>query len=180
MKEAFRKASALLVFGPFVIGIYVTSIFIGRRRAVRYWGPLVTLATRLSLYLFVPRINEASEFDSLFRKFQSRLSWAWRPFFDVTIQREGEDAFRLHVKNCPFCEVFTRFGLGEMGAYVCQADWDLARANNDKFVFEREHQIGTGDSYCDHTYRRKTDVVAGEELSADPVRINDRPEGWRS
>ena len=33
-------------------------------------------------------------------------------------------------------------------------DWAIARDNADKWKFERNYQIGTGDSYCDHTYKR--------------------------
>jgi hypothetical protein len=31
----------------------------------------------------------------------------------------------------------------------------MAEANQDKWLFERNHQIGTGDAFCDHTYKRK-------------------------
>ena len=39
---------------------------------------------------------------------------------------------------------------------MCQADWEIAKDNRDKWTFERSYQIGTGDSFCDHTYKRKT------------------------
>ena len=45
-------------------------------------------------------------------------------------------------------------GLLEMKPFVCQGDWDAARVHADKWVFERAHQIGTGDAFCDHTYKR--------------------------
>lgn len=155
MKNVFRKAAALVAFGPFILMIYLTSLIMGRRRAIRLWGPVVTFVTRLSLNVFVPKIRDASEFDLFMHRFKSRLSWAWRPLFDVQLEQVGKDAFMLQVMNCPFCEVFAKSGLGEVGPYVCQADWDLARDNHDQLIFERCHQIGTGDAFCDHTYRRK-------------------------
>jgi hypothetical protein len=155
MKNAFRKLAALVAFGPFIVAIHVTSLVVGKRKAVRLWGPIVTFTTRLSLYLFVPRIEDASQFDDFRRFFRSRLNWAWKPFFDARVEQDDEDTFRLHVANCPFCEVFIGAGLGEMGPYVCQADWDMARRNIERWEFERVHQIGTGDAFCDSTYRRK-------------------------
>lgn len=155
MKTAFRKAVALIAFGPFILMIHLTSLIMGRRRAIRLWGPVVTFVTRLSLNVFVPKIRDASEFDVFMRRFESRLSWAWEPLFDVQMEQDGPDAFKLQVTNCPFCEVFANSGLAEMGPYVCQADWDLARDNYDSVVFERCHQIGTRDAFCDHTYRRR-------------------------
>lgn len=157
MKDVFRRVAALVAFGPFILAIYVTSLVVGRRKAVRFWGPIVTFTTRLSLYLLVPRIENASQFERFKEAYRSRLNWAWKPFFDVRVEQDDGDTLQLHVTDCPFCEVFIGAGLGEMGPYVCQADWDMAKCNIDRWSFERAHQIGTGDAFCDHTYRRIND-----------------------
>jgi hypothetical protein len=56
--------------------------------------------------------------------------------------------------NCPFCEVLNRTGLSDLSGYICEGDWAYARENKDKWLFERKFQIGTGDTICDHTYKR--------------------------
>jgi hypothetical protein len=47
-------------------------------------------------------------------------------------------------------------GVPELNSYVCQGDWEIAKEHKGKWEFEREHEIGKGDSYCDHTYKRIT------------------------
>jgi predicted ArsR family transcriptional regulator len=81
--------------------------------------------------------------------------WLWKPFYDFDIAEENKNIFKLHVWNCPFCECLNGFGLTGLSPYVCEGDWAIARDNIDKWDFERSHQIGTGDSFCDHTYKRK-------------------------
>jgi hypothetical protein len=56
--------------------------------------------------------------------------------------------------NCPFCEVLAALGLSRLSPYVCQGDWAFAEENKNCWGFERDHQIGTGNRFCDHTYRR--------------------------
>ena len=51
-------------------------------------------------------------------------------------------------------KALNRLGMSKLSAYVCEADWAIARDNAVKWKFERNYQIGTGDSYCDHTYKR--------------------------
>jgi hypothetical protein len=46
-------------------------------------------------------------------------------------------------------------GFSELTQFVCDADREIANENEDKWLFKREHQLATGDSYCDHTYLRK-------------------------
>ena len=75
---------------------------------------------------------------------------------DVVVEKEDRDVFKVHVFNCPFCEAFNALRMPELSPYVCEGDWEKARANKKKWDFERKHQIGTGDSFCDHTYKRKT------------------------
>jgi predicted ArsR family transcriptional regulator len=73
----------------------------------------------------------------------------------IQVPHEDDDTLALKYANCPFCETFNLLGLPEMGAHVCQSDWEIAKDNADLWDFERSHQIGTGDEYCDHTYLRK-------------------------
>ena len=78
----------------------------------------------------------------------------WKPLYEIEISEESNEVFKLHVSNCPFCEAFDRLGMSKLSPYVCEGDWAIARDNADKWQFKRKYQIGTGDSYCDHTYKR--------------------------
>ena len=80
--------------------------------------------------------------------------WLWRLFYDIEILKEDPNVFKLKVTNCPFYEALAMLGLKELGPYLCQADWEVAKDNFDKWGFHRENQIGTGDPFCDHTYHR--------------------------
>ena len=153
MKNILRKIFGSIIVTPFVIISKSLSIFIGQERAIEFIGPTATRLAKLSLKLWVPKIDDSMDFDSFPTKMKKNLR-LWRPFYDIEISEESKDVFKLHVSNCPFCEALNRIGLSKLSAYVCQGDWAIAQDNTDKWIFERSYQIGTGDSYCDHTYRR--------------------------
>jgi len=62
---------------------------------------------------------------------------------------------KVYISNCPFCEVLKGMRLPLLARSVCEADWILAQKNADKWAFERTCQIGTGDTYCNSTNKRK-------------------------
>jgi len=153
MKKHFRKIFGFIVVSPFIVATKLLSIFLGEKKAVEALGPIVTNLAKKSLKFWVPKIDNSKDFDFFPAKMKKNF-WIWKPFFDIEISEETNDVFKLHVSNCPFCEVLNKFGLTRLSAYVCEGDWAIAQDNSDKWIFERNYQIGTGDSYCDHTYKR--------------------------
>jgi hypothetical protein len=156
LKELGRQVIGLITVLPTAFKVWATTPFLGKERAVAYWGPGMTAMAKWSLRFWVPQIASAADFDLFQTKMKANFR-LWRPLFDIHIEREDHHIFQLKVKNCPFCQALFRVGLPELAPYVCQGDWEKARDNADKWVFERNCQIGTGDSYCDHTYLRKPD-----------------------
>jgi len=154
MKKFIRNTIVALLFSPLIALIYLTSIFTGKDKAITLWGPFMTFLAKLFLRVWVPRIESASDFDNFPSKMKANF-WLWRPLFDFQVEEETKDTFKLNLWNCPFCEVLNAAGLSGLSPHVCKGDWDVADENKDKWIFEREHQIGTGDSFCDHTYKRK-------------------------
>lgn len=154
MKKIVRFLSGVLFIGPIVLLTYLFSLFLGREKAVRLWGPVITSIAKSGVNLFIPKLKDASEFD-FFAERMKKNFWLWKPFYDFTISQDGRDVFQLNVKNCPFCETAIKLGLPELGPYFCQGDWEVAKENKDKWDFNRTHQIGTGDKFCNHTYLRK-------------------------
>jgi hypothetical protein len=156
MKKIIRNFLAILILCPLVLVIYVTSILFGKNKAIQFWGPLATFVSKQSVRFLVPNINNAQEFDLFPKGIKSNLRY-WRLFYDFKITEETDTTFQLNMLNCPFCEVLNRIGLSELNGYICEGDWAYAREKKDKWLFEREHQIGTGDAICDHTYKRITE-----------------------
>lgn len=154
MKKIFRQLVGFIVVVPFALMTYIFSLFIGRERAVKFWGPSFTSIAKSSLKWFIPNIKDASEFDRFAPGMKANQKF-WKPIFDFSIASPDSNTVKLHVTNCPFCEVLRTLGLSEMTPYVCQGDREFAKDHADKWDFERMHQIGTGDSFCDHTYKRK-------------------------
>ncbi len=154
MKKWFRLTVGFLVVAPFVIAVYVLLPFIGKEKAIRFVGPKATSLSKLFLKFFIPDIKDASEFYQFSPKMKKNF-WLWRPFYDFTIAQDDGNVFKLHVYNCPFCEAIIKSGLPELAPHLCQGDWEVAKENQDKWDFERSRQIGTGDSLCDHTYKRR-------------------------
>ena len=160
MKNPFRQIVGFMLVSPFGLMVSVFALFIGRQSAIKFWGPSLTLLAKRAVNFTVPKIESASEFDLFKSKLLANLE-SWKPLFDVSIAHQDKNTLKLHMTNCPFCEVSNHLGLSEFGPYICQGDWEVAKDNADKWDFERQHQIGTGDSFCDHTYKRKQSFVSG-------------------
>lgn len=153
MKTIFRKSIGYIVVLPFAIRYKMLSLFLGQEKAVEVVGPRLTHSAKRFLKFWVPKIDNPQDFDSFPVKMKKNFR-LWAPLFDIEISEENNDLFKLYIPNCPFCEALNRIGLSALSRYVCEGDWAIARDNADKWKFERNYQIGTGDSYCDHTYKR--------------------------
>jgi hypothetical protein len=154
MKKTLRSIFGSIFVLPFVISTKLLSVFLGQQRAIKIIGPIVTKIVKpLIKFLWVPNISSPEDFDSFSERMKKNF-WIWKQLFDFKISEESKDVFKLHLTNCPFCEAFNNFGIPELNEYFCEGDWAVAKDNSDKWIFERNHQIGTGDSFCDHTYKR--------------------------
>lgn len=154
MKRFLRNMFVGVFLSPLIAYVHILFTLVGRDKAIRTVGRSLTYGAKRSLKYWVPVIASAVDFDEFTPKMKSRF-WLWRILYDIDITKETKDCIMLRVSNCPFCEVLNVIGLKELSPYVCEGDWAIARENVDKWCFERKHQIGTGDSFCDHTYSRK-------------------------
>lgn len=154
MKKILRQLIGFIVVSPFILLVYLTSIFVGKEKAIKQIGPSATFITKQTLKFWVPKIKNADDFDSFPSGMKANF-WLWKPFYDFDIAEENKNIFKLHVWNCPFCECLNGLGLRDLSPYVCEGDWAIARDNIDKWDFERSHQIGTGGRFYVHTYKRK-------------------------
>jgi hypothetical protein len=154
VKALFRRLVGLAVALPFAASVWLLTPFVGRERAIARCGPWGTaLAAWLVDHLLLPRLSDAAAFDTFGPRLGARVRW-WRPFYDVSVLQPDADRVQLHITSCLFCEAFATLGLAEINPYVCQGDWEAARRHAGLWRFERRHQIGTGDAFCDHTYCR--------------------------
>lgn len=155
MKALIRNALVGVFLSPLIVYAHILSALVGRDNAIRAVGRSLTHVAKRSLKFWVPEIAHAEDFDEFALKMKTRF-WLWRTLYDIDIFEETKDSIRLRVSNCPLCEILNGVGLKRLSPYVCEGDWAIARENADKWCFQRSHQIGTGDSFCDHTYSRKT------------------------
>jgi len=155
MKEILRQFVGFIIIGPFLLSIKFLSLFTTREKAVAIIGPLLIKAAKMFVRILVPNVKNYAEFDKLKNTITKRARRLWL-FYDITIAEKNDHLLKLHVANCPFAEMAVRLGYADIGPVMCQCDWEVAKDNIDKWDFDRKHQIGTGDSYCDHTYKRKT------------------------
>ncbi len=153
MKKYFRFLAGFLIVFPFMVTTKFLSLFIGNEKAVKLIGPYTTKTAKKMLRYWVPSIERPEDFDKFSIKMKKKF-WLWKPFYDIEIIHDNSDVFQLHITNCPFCEVLNNFGFEKLSKYVCEGDWEIAKENSDKWLFERSHQIGSGDEYCNHTYKR--------------------------
>jgi hypothetical protein len=153
MKKTFRRLVGLGFALPFSVLLRLLGLFIGRSKAEEVTGRFVTCAAKHAVRLLVPKIRDASEFDHFVARMK-RNSRYWKPFYDFTIDYPDRDTVRLHITNCPFSEALDTLKCACLKRPLCQGDWEVAMSSVGKWMFERRHQIGTGDDFCDHTYRR--------------------------
>jgi hypothetical protein len=154
MKILFRKLAAFITLAPGLTGLYILSLLVGKEKAIKLSGPLFTFVTKPFARNWVPKIDSASDFDNFSIRMKKKF-WLWKLFFDFSIVEDNSEVFKLNVTYCPICDVIKAFGLSDLTPFVCEADWQVAKENEDKWLFKREHQLSTGDSFCDHTYLKK-------------------------
>ncbi len=163
MKNLLSRCVGLVIALPYALAVWASSPFVGKKRAVEFWGAYVTFLAKRLVVLSLPKMRDASEFDQFGPKLEANMR-PWRSIYDFSIKRLDDDTVQLYVTNCPFCETFDRLRLSEMNPFVCQGDWEAAEVHSDKWGFERAHQIGTGDTFCDHTYKKlKSEAHLGEQ-----------------
>jgi hypothetical protein len=154
MKMIFRKTMAFLLIAPAVIWTHLISLFVGKEKAAKFCGPYFTLATKPFARFLAPHISCAADFDRIASGMEKKI-WLWNLFFDFSVTENTNDALRLHITYCPIHDMLKTLGFSELTRFVCDADWEIANENEDKWYFQREHQLAAGDAYCDHTYLKK-------------------------
>ncbi len=154
MKKSIRRFAAFITLSPGLTGVYFLSFLIGKEKAIKLFGPLFTIATKPFARYWVPKIESASDFGNFSNRMKKKF-WLWKLFFDFSIIQDKSDIFELNVTYCPICDVIKTFGLSDLAPFVCEADWQVAKENKDKWLFKRQHQLATDDSFCDHTYLKK-------------------------
>lgn len=139
---------------PFVLQTYVLSLFLGKERAIHIIGRQLTSAGGIVAGLIVPRINSKQDF-GVFKGKIKRNFLLFEKFLRLRIEDETQDKIEFRFQFCPVTKVLTIFGLSEICKYSCAGDWKLAKKNKENWTFTRKQTLGTGGTYCDHTYSRK-------------------------
>lgn len=156
-KIMIKILSWLLVFIytlPFILQTYALGSFLGKKRAIQITGRQLTSAGGLVAGLIVPRVNSKQDF-AIFREKIKRNFLLFEKILRVKIENETQDKIEFRIHFCPVTKMLTIFGLSGICKYSCAGDWKLAKKNKGNWEFSRKQTIGTGGSYCDHTYTRK-------------------------
>jgi len=144
--------------GPFVVLTASLALFVGKERALRVTGKLITLVAASILSAFIPQCGAGEDF-SLFRSRIKRRFFRFCMFNNVELFDETEDKIEFRVRFCPVASSFRMLGMAELGKYSCAADWVVAKANRRFWTFRRDKSIGTGFAICNHTYIRNESPV---------------------
>lgn len=139
---------------PFILQVYLLTPFFGKERAIQFVGRQLTLAASFVAKLIVPRINSKLDF-SIFQQKIKRNFLFFGKLYHLRIAKETRNTIEFRFRFCPVTKIFTIFGLADLCKYSCAGDWRLAEKNKDYWTFNRDQTIGTGGTYCNHTYSRK-------------------------
>ena len=156
MKKMIRLSIGLIVVAPIASLTYLLSLAVGKHKAVKKLGFLVTICAKSLQQFFPPKINNASEFDIFKEKVkpQYAIYKIWSILYDYSVEYPDENSVLLLLRNCPFADALKIFKLDEIGPYMCQGDWEVAKDNSKKWKFERKGAIGKGCEVCDFKYIR--------------------------
>jgi hypothetical protein len=155
MKNILRLIVGFLYVSPFFILIYVSAVFIGRKKSIAFWGAVFNfMITKVVEILLIPKIKTPDDFHIFSQKIKRNLLFI-KPLYDVSINYSNSSKIVMRYNNCPHCQAFMILGLSEICPLICKSDWDIADKNSKLWDFDRTHQIGTGDKYCNHTYIKK-------------------------
>ena len=154
VKIHIGKVLAITTITPFIIANRVLTLFITKDKANKLCGQYLTLIAEFILKCTLPKIKSPSEFDIFKNKMKKNLR-LWKPLVDFSIIDEDDNSIKLHIFHCPLSEILIKAGHPELAEYICQGDLKAAENNAQNWLFNREHQIGKGDTFCDHTYKRK-------------------------
>jgi hypothetical protein len=154
-KMVIRKTAGFCIAFPFFAIFNILRLFIVKESSLKCTGFLVKhYVAVLAELTLIPKINDSAKFDVFINKMK-RNTKLLKPLYDITVFYEDNNKIVLNYTNCPHCEAFISLGLRDLCIYACDSDWIIANRNSEKWDFSRNHQIGTGDNYCDHTYIRK-------------------------
>jgi hypothetical protein len=154
VKKVNRSIIGHALMAPFMIGVVLLSAITGRAKAVRIIGKLLTGAAKKFVVLAIPAIASPDEFDG-FREKVKRNYARYRILYDIKVTEENADTIQFNIRHCPFSKTLHRYGFYDLSKYACAADWLIAKENTDKWLFSREHTIGTGGMFCNPRYSRK-------------------------
>jgi len=160
VKRYLGKILAIMIVTPCIIANRILTLCIDKDKANKVCGPYLTLIAEFVLKCTLPKINSPSEFDLFRNKIKKNLR-LWKPLVDFSIIDEDDNSIKLHISHCPLSEILIKTGHPELAEYVCQGDLKAAENNAQNWLFKREHQIGRGDTFCDHTYKRKVNQRKG-------------------
>ncbi|MRR16055.1 MAG: hypothetical protein EG826_06335 [Deltaproteobacteria bacterium] len=149
--------SWLLVFIftlPFIVQTYALMLILGKQRAIRIVGRQLISAATLVSKVIVPRINSKLEFPVFKQKIKRNFLF-FRRLLHLSIENETQDKIEFRFQFCPVSKMLMIFRLSDLCKYSCAGDWKHAKRNREYWIFTREQTIGTGGSYCNHTYSRK-------------------------
>ena len=153
IKNILRIVFGFFIVTPFALFTHLISVFTGKQKAVAILGPTVTIFAKSIQQFFPPKIIKASEFDLFKSKLKDKHK-IWSILFDYPIEYPDENTAKLVIQNCPFAKSMTKLKVSELGYYMCQGDWEVAKENSEKWEFERTCTIGTDGTICDFTYKR--------------------------
>jgi hypothetical protein len=154
MKHVNRSIIGHALMAPFMVGVMLLSLMMGRAKAVRIVGKLLTVAAKKFVDLAIPAIDSPDQFDG-FRKKVKKNYAMYRILYDIKVTEENADTIQFSIHHCPFSKTLHRYGFYDLSKYACAADWLIAKENNDKWLFSRDHTIGTGGMFCNPRYSRK-------------------------
>jgi hypothetical protein len=143
---------SLFIF-PFVLMVYSLTPLIGRMKAIQIVGKLLSNYAAFGLNLFLPKIKSSEEYFIFQRKIKENYLYLGK-LYDLQVRSETLDTIEFRVNYCPIAILLKRFGMPELRKYSCAGDWILAQKNKNYWTFKRDHTIGTGGNFCNHTYCR--------------------------
>ena len=153
MIHLLQNTLAFIILMPYLLQYVWVKTTMDKATADQIVGLKFTALAKGLLHKYMPIIQEPSDFDLFYPQALNTMK-IFNLLWNFKIQSNQPDEVTLHVAHCPVMDILTLFRLTNLKPYVCQGDWEFANDNAHVWQFDRKHEIGKGDSFCDHTYKR--------------------------
>jgi hypothetical protein len=151
MNEIMKNISGNILVLVVKLLYMLLPLFMSKDKTTVQIGKILTKISVLSLSTLIPKVKTKSDFNVFRKKIKKGFALS-KVLYDYKIIEDNEKKIQFEIHSCPFTGALKSGGYEHLCKYVCAGDFVIAKRNKEKWLFKREHSLGTTGKYCNHAY----------------------------